>query len=44
MTQVALQIHKKELMRETADFARQKFLYRLSRSDYERPWGKDYVN
>jgi len=40
MTQVALQIHKKELMRETPNFAKQKFLYRLSRSDYERPVGK----
>lgn len=43
MTQVALQTHKKDLMRETPNFARQKFLYRLSRSDYERQWGKDYV-
>ncbi len=43
MTQVALQTHKKDLMRETPDFAKQKFLYRLSRSDYERDWGKDYV-
>jgi hypothetical protein len=43
MTQVALQTHKKELMRETPNFARRKFLYRLSRSDYEKEWGKDYV-
>ena len=43
MTQVALQTHKKDLMRETPDFAKQKFLYRLSRSDYEKEWGKDYV-
>ncbi|MGA8741965.1 MAG: hypothetical protein WB561_12350, partial [Terracidiphilus sp.] len=43
MTQVALQTHKKELMHETPDFAKQKFLYRLSRSDYEKEWGKDYV-
>ena len=43
MTQVALQTHKKELMRETPNFAKKKFLYRLSRSDYEREWGKDYV-
>ncbi len=42
MTQVALQTHKKELMHETPDFAKQKFLYRLSRSDYEKQWGKDY--
>src|SRR5579863_5943977 len=43
MTQVALQTHKKDIMRETPDFAKRKFLYRLSRSDYERQWGKDYV-
>src|SRR6202167_1947880 len=43
MTQVALQTHKKDLMQETPDFAKRKFLYRLSRSDYERQWGKDYV-
>jgi hypothetical protein len=42
MTKVALQTHKKELMRETPDFSKQKFLYRLSRSDYEKDWGKDY--
>jgi hypothetical protein len=38
MTQVALQTHKKELMRETPNFARRKFLYRLSRSGYEKEW------
>ena len=43
MTQVALQTHKKDLMRETPDFAKKKFLYRLSRSDYEKQWGKDYA-
>ncbi len=43
MTQVALQTHKKDLMRETPNFAKRKFLYRLSRSDYEKEWGKDYV-
>jgi hypothetical protein len=42
MTQVALRTHKKDLMRETPDFSKQKFLYRLSRSDYEKEWGKDY--
>jgi hypothetical protein len=42
MTQVALQTHKKTLMSETPNFARKKFLYRLSRSDYERAWGKTY--
>ncbi len=43
MTQVALQTHKKDLMRETPDFSRQKFLYRLSRADYERNWGRTYT-
>jgi hypothetical protein len=43
MTQVALQTHKKDLIRETPNFAKQKFLYRLSRSDYEREWGKTYT-
>src|ERR1035437_5302344 len=32
MTRVALQTHKKDLMRETPNFSKQKFLYRLSRS------------
>lgn len=43
MTQVALQTHKKDLMHETPDFSKRKFLYRLSRSGYEKEWGKDYV-
>jgi len=43
MTQVALQTHKKELVRETPNFAKKKFLYHLSRSDYERYWGKGYT-
>ena len=43
MTKVALETHKKDLMRETPNFAKKKFLYRLSRSDYEREWGKTYT-
>lgn len=43
MTKIALQTHKKDLMREKPNFARRKFLYRLSRTDYEKEWGKDYV-
>src|SRR6202043_1251219 len=43
MTQVALRTHKKDLIRETPNFAKRKFLYRLSRSGYEKEWGKDYV-
>jgi hypothetical protein len=43
MTQIALRTHKKDMMKETPDFARKKFLYRLSRSEYEKEWGKDYA-
>jgi len=43
MTKVALQTHQKDLMRETPNFSKTKFLYRLSRSDYERQWGKTYT-
>jgi hypothetical protein len=43
MTQIALRTHKKDMMRETPDFAKKKFLYRLSRSEYEKEWGKDYT-
>ncbi len=42
MTRVALRTHTKDLMRETPNLSKAKFLYRLSRSDYERAWGKDY--
>jgi len=37
-----LRTHKKDMMKETPNFAKRKFLYRLSRSDYEKEWGKDY--
>ena len=43
MTQIALRTHKKEMIKENPSFAKQKFLYRLSRSDYEKEWGKDYT-
>jgi hypothetical protein len=42
MTKVALRTHKKDIMRERPDLAKREFLYRLSRSDYEKEWGKDY--
>ncbi len=42
MTQVALRTHKKEIMRETPNFAKKQFIYRLRRSDYEKEWGKNY--
>jgi hypothetical protein len=43
MTRVALRTHKKDMMIEDPTFAKKKFLYRLSRSDYEKEWGKDYA-
>ena len=43
MTQVALRTHKKDMTREQPSFAKRKFLYRLSRSDYEKNWGKEYA-
>jgi Zinc dependent phospholipase C len=43
MTQIALRTHKKDMMRETPGFAKRKFLYRLSCSEYEKEWGKDYT-
>jgi hypothetical protein len=42
LTQVALQTHKKDMLAETPTASKEKFLYRLSRSDYEKEWGKDY--
>src|SRR6266853_4320809 len=43
MTQIALRTHKKDMMKETPNLAKRKFLYRLSRSEYEKEWGKDYT-
>src|SRR5579863_5255415 len=43
MTQIALRTHQKDMMKEHPDFAKKKFLYRLSRSQYEKEWGKDYT-
>jgi hypothetical protein len=42
MTQVALRTHKKEIAREVPNFQKKAFLYRLSRADYEKQWGKNY--
>ncbi len=42
MTRVALALHGRDLVREDPSFSRQKFLYRLSRADYQRQWGRDY--
>lgn len=42
MTRVALATKRADIVRETPNFDQQKFLYRLSRSNYEKEWGKDY--
>ena len=41
MTKVALQLHKKQLASESPTFQKKKFLYRLSRADYEKVVGKN---
>jgi hypothetical protein len=43
MTQIALRTHKKDMMKESPTFAKERFLYRLKRSEYEKEWGKDYT-
>ena len=42
MTRVALLARKKEMVQEDPNFNKKKFLYYLSRTDYEKRWGKDY--
>src|SRR5579864_4231037 len=42
MTKIALRTHEKDMKKESPSFAKKKFLYRLSRSDYDKEWGKDY--
>jgi hypothetical protein len=42
MTRVALLARKKEIVAETPNFNAHKFRYYLSRSNYQRAWGKGY--
>ena len=42
MTKVALRMRGKEMAKDTPNFQRRKFLYRISRSEYERSWGHNY--
>ena len=42
MTRVALLARKKELVAETPNFNSRKFRYYLSRTNYQREWGKGY--
>jgi zinc dependent phospholipase C len=42
MTRVALLNRRQELVRETPNFDERKFLYHLSRTKYEKEWGRGY--
>jgi hypothetical protein len=42
MTRIALVERRPELVKEDPNFNKKKFLYNLSRSEYERQWGKEY--
>jgi len=42
MTKAALLAHGKDIVRETPSFQKKKFLYNLSRANYEKEWGKGY--
>jgi Zinc dependent phospholipase C len=42
MTRVALIARKKELVKETPNFNARKFRYYLSRTSYQKEWGKGY--
>jgi zinc dependent phospholipase C len=42
MTRVALLSRKDQMIKEDPNFDRKKFLYYLSRTDYQKEWGKGY--
>jgi hypothetical protein len=42
MTKVAVETKKDEMVKENPSFAKNKFLYNLKRSEYEKEWGKNY--
>jgi len=42
MTKVAWQVKKDEIQKDEPGITRDKFLYHLSRSSYEKNWSKDY--
>ena len=42
MTKVAWQVKKEEIQKDEPGITRDKFLYHLSRSSYEKNWSKDY--
>jgi hypothetical protein len=42
MTRVALLSRRKEIVRDTPNFNEKEFLYHLSRTNYQKEWGKGY--
>jgi hypothetical protein len=42
LTIVALKTHREEILATTPTASDAEFIYRISRSDYEKEWGKDY--
>jgi hypothetical protein len=42
MIRVAWDLKKDQIIKDTPGMTRKKFLYNLSRSSYEKDWGKDY--
>jgi hypothetical protein len=42
MTRVALLTKRDELVKENPSFAKKKFLYNLTRAEYEKEWGNSY--
>jgi hypothetical protein len=42
MTRVALLARRQEIVKDTPNFSKKKFLYYLSRKSYEKDWGKGY--
>jgi hypothetical protein len=42
MTRVALIARKKEIVNDTPNFHKERFLYYISRKNYEKEWGKGY--
>ena len=42
MTRVALATNEPDLIKESPSFDKKKFLFNLSRAEYERDWGKGY--
>lgn len=43
MTRVAWQMKKNEIIKDTPSATRRQFIYNLSRSSYEKNWGKSYA-